>query len=572
MTDITLINSAIRRQVLLEQLKSHQTEKFLRAFRDFEKMIKSSFADLDEDLLDLNRRQLNNFMKSLEGDLEQIFEPYTKEYFEELEELAGVFSTVTATDLKSAIGGDTKINKLSSTVAFRKGMDKPMSANGKLLKPFFNQMTNREAVRVTDSVRKGFTEGQTNQEIVKSLIGTKKLNFNDGILKSSRRNAKAVVRTATQHMANVARVETYTANADIVTGYKILATLDSKTSPQCRALDQQEFELGKGPMPPLHVNCRTTTTPVLDEEFDFLNDNGTRSSSGGPLEADTSYYEWLDSQPEAVKLKVLGKERYDLFTQPGMTVERFRKLQLDKHFQPMTLDEMKSLDPDAFKGVEEIKAVNLANRPKFSDRRAEFDRLILEDDVDGFREAVKMPEGLRSNIRIRSVTSGAKGVIDKATDFLNEVLPPEMGARISRGVVRAEKTRGRAHYLPVTKSLTVGPRVSTAIHEMSHSLEFQSKKLSKKTKSFLKKRANGEQAQKLSVLTGISRYEAREIAFKDKWEDLGGSVYTGKLYNNDGTEIISMGMERLYANPLKFAKEDPEYFDFLIQVLQHSED
>lgn len=573
MTEITsILNSTIRRQALLERLKSHESAQFLKAFKDFEKLIKSSFADLDGEILELNKRQMQSFMSSLEGGLQEIFEPYTEQYFTELEELAGVYSTVTATDLKSIAGGQTKINKLSSAVAFKSGMDKPMSANGKLLKPFFNDMTNREAVRVTDAVRKGFTEGKTNKQLVQELIGTKKLKFQDGILNTSRRNASAVVRTATQHMANVARVETFQANADIVSDYKIVSTLDSKTSAQCRALDNEEFEYGKGPLPPFHIQCRTTVAPVLNDEFKFLDDNATRSSKDGPLDADISYYDWLDSQPEGIKLQVLGKERYDLFTQPGMTVERFKKLQLDKNFKPMTLAQMRELDPKAFKDLDGFRTVNLENRPKFKDRRAEFDKLLLAGDVEGFREAVKLPEGIRSNIKIKTVTAGAKDVIDKAIVYLNEILPPEMGNRISRGVVRAEKTRGRAHFLPVTKSLTVGPRVTTAIHEMAHSLEFQSKKLSKKTKSFLKSRADGEQAQKLSVLTGISRYSPREIAFRDKWEENGGSVYTGKVYHGDGTEIISMGLERLYANPMKFAKDDPEYFDFLIKVLQHSEE
>ena len=34
------------------------------------------------------------------------------------------------------------------------------------------------------------------------------------------------------------------------------------------------------------------------------------------------------------------------------------------------------------------------------------------------------------------------------------------------------------------------------------------------------------------------------------------------------SEVISMGVEYLYGNPVKFAKDDPDYFDFMFEVLR----
>lgn len=42
----------------------------------------------------------------------------------------------------------------------------------------------------------------------------------------------------------------------------------------------------------------------------------------------------------------------------------------------------------------------------------------------------------------------------------------------------------------------------------------------------------------------------------------------GKIYP-DGTEILTMGIERLHADPIEFYMNDPEYFKFVIQTLQH---
>jgi SPP1 gp7 family putative phage head morphogenesis protein len=51
--------------------------------------------------------------------------------------------------------------------------------------------------------------------------------------------------------------------------YRYVATLDSRTSSICAALDGREFEYGKGPMPPQHFNCRSTTVPI-DYDPDIL--------------------------------------------------------------------------------------------------------------------------------------------------------------------------------------------------------------------------------------------------------------------------------------------------------------
>ena len=88
-------------------------------------------------------------------------------------------------------------------------------------------------------------------------------------------------------------------------------------------------------------------------------------------------------------------------------------------------------------------------------------------------------------------------------------------------------------------------------------------------RDFLLKRSNGEKAQKLSKLTGNKRYKANEIAYKDKWVDRGGDAYSGKDYGDRATEILTMGIERLHEDPVKFYRSDPEYFEFVVKTLQN---
>jgi SPP1 gp7 family putative phage head morphogenesis protein len=114
----------------------------------------------------------------------------------------------------------------------------------------------------------------------------------------------ALVRTSVNQVANAASQASYKANQDVTKRYQYTATLDNRTSAICRALDGREFEYGKGPTPPQHFNCRSTTVPIIDYEglgveppprSDVIDDRQT-------------YGEWLAKQTEARKAEILGSK------------------------------------------------------------------------------------------------------------------------------------------------------------------------------------------------------------------------------------------------------------------------
>lgn len=117
---------------------------------------------------------------------------------------------------------------------------------------------------------------------------------------------------------------------------------------QCRTLDQQVFELGKGPRPPLHHNCRSTVLIVLKDEYAGRGNINKRASKDGPVDNE-SYYSWLNKQPKDFQDDVLGETRGKLLRSGGLSADKFAALQLDKNFKPLTLDEMRSREPMAFK-------------------------------------------------------------------------------------------------------------------------------------------------------------------------------------------------------------------------------
>ena len=214
--------------------------------------------------------------------------------------------------------------------------------NGEVLSKAFRGIAESQAERFGQVVRNGLLTGETTPSIAKRLIG--QLQFGDygplstGQVRAAGISVKqllaaggeltavtdnqimALVRTSINQVANTASQQVYEANQDITKKYRYVATLDTRTSAICRGLDGQEFDYGKGPTPPQHFNCRSTTVPVINyEELGFdappSVTKGKRASIDGPVPVGTTYGQWLKDQPLEVQEKVLGKDKVKYFNQ-----------------------------------------------------------------------------------------------------------------------------------------------------------------------------------------------------------------------------------------------------------------
>jgi SPP1 gp7 family putative phage head morphogenesis protein len=198
--------------------------------------------------------------------------------------------------------------------------------NGEVVSKAFRGIAVDQAERFSQVVRQGLLTGEPTPAIAKRLIGS--LQFGERA-KTVREIAAAggqataiadnqivaLVRTSINQVANTASQQVYEANQDITKKYRYVATLDTRTSAICRALDGKVFEYGKGPTPPQHFNCRSTTVPVIDyKELGFdPPPPGRRAAQGGQVPANTSYGKWLSEQDLATKAKALGASKVAYF-------------------------------------------------------------------------------------------------------------------------------------------------------------------------------------------------------------------------------------------------------------------
>ena len=202
--------------------------------------------------------------------------------------------------------------------------------NGTTVSKAFRGLAESSAERLDLAVRSGVFAGESLDQITRRLVGrlefadfgpfsVKQLALAGGELtKVANNQISTIVRTSVNQVTNQASQAVYAANKKVAPKYEYVATLDSRTSPICQRLDGQIFDYNKGPTPPQHFNCRSTTVPVVD--FDGLQKKyptlekppatklDTRPSIEGRVPQGTPYGNWLLQQDRKLQVKTLGNE------------------------------------------------------------------------------------------------------------------------------------------------------------------------------------------------------------------------------------------------------------------------
>jgi SPP1 gp7 family putative phage head morphogenesis protein len=202
---------------------------------------------------------------------------------------------------------------------FFKAVIDTQPVQGALLKDWFAGQKQRVPFQVGRQVQLGMVNGETIDQLVRRVRGrsTGRGGYTGGVMQTTTRETTAIVRTAVNDISNVAHMNTFEANADILKSVTFVATLDSRTSSVCQAADSKTWKLGDPSIqrPPLHVNCRSVLVGDVDWESLGMEPppEGTRASAGGQVPASTTYEEWLRDQPAAVQDEILGVGRAKLF-------------------------------------------------------------------------------------------------------------------------------------------------------------------------------------------------------------------------------------------------------------------
>ena len=385
-----LRDAIVRHQVYLQRLAKGIGAKVRAILDDTEedlaRMIKERLANAQglDTPADVKRMQV--LLRMIERVRSDAWQTLDETWQAELIELAKAEPRFTATTLNTT--SPVVLDVITPEVARLRKIVTSKPFEGKTLKEWAKTLADTDLARIKKAVQLGMSHGESSDEIARRIVGTAKLKGTDGVTQITRNNAEAITRTAVNHISNQARQEFVRLNKDVLDEEMYLATLDARTTPICRSLDGNVYDVGKGPIPPLHFGCRSTRVPVFNGEAigtrptrghteklllrEFSKENGINppvtsrddlphGTKGkfdafsrrrireltGSAPAATTYQEWLETQPAEVQDDILGKTKGLLFRKGGPTLDKY----VGRDGDELTLHELAQRHAKAFRAA-----------------------------------------------------------------------------------------------------------------------------------------------------------------------------------------------------------------------------
>ena len=415
--------------VWLERYKTSTANKILailnKADADLIEQLTIRLAKIDQRGFDLGKattKRLASMQKMINEDRAAVFKAMYGENKQEMFDFVAYEADFNANMIEDA----AQVAMVRPAASQLRAAVTSEPFRGRLLSEWYSGLEQQAARRIKDAVQIGIVEGQTTEQIVRRIKGTKARRYKDGVLEISRRDTNTVVRTAVAHVQDRASSYVWQENTDIIKGLKWVSTLDGKTSPICRQRDGKIYKVDTAPSIPAHFNCRSRTVPYLGE----FKTKGTRSSNGGPVPEDMYYGDWLKKQPKSVQEEVLGVRKSKLFREGGLSIDKFQ----DSSGRSYTLAELKKRDAgvfdDVFGGnVARSKAQRLAQEAEFKNYVGKKTYPKLRDDLYDSIEKSGVKSGALSEAEMVAVHAYTRG--DGYYDRLNEALRTGKADRIS---------------------------------------------------------------------------------------------------------------------------------------------
>lgn len=227
---------------------------------------------------------------------------------------------------------------------------------------------NTEALKrdLKEQLTLGYLTGKSENEMAAEIAN----KYSTGAYK-----ARRLVRTEAAYMDNQGHMAAYDECG--IERYRIVATLDLRTSEQCRGLDGKEYATKDAIVginyPPFHPFCRTVTIAVLDDTNLAELQRRARDPITGKnvkVPADTTYQKWYNmnvkGKPEAEFAEKVEKNR-------GADLNRYEKYRkiLGKKTLGGNIDEFRKIKynkPELYEYIKKdySRQLRLANNPELA--------------------------------------------------------------------------------------------------------------------------------------------------------------------------------------------------------------
>jgi SPP1 gp7 family putative phage head morphogenesis protein len=340
-------NEKFFEEFLTQSLRSLRVDakfrkQILSDLSTLEKKLTRKIRDDADNLSSFKLRRFNNFIK----EINQIISTAYKEAEISLAAEVKSYIAIEAKKTSNVVSEILEISSKSLSVAQINSVYSEALVEGAISKEWWSRQSEKLKRVFKDNMRQGIILGETNQQLVRRLRGSKALNYTDGIMNISRRDSDALVRSSVQSVSNNARYKTLEANASLIEFYQHVSTLDSRTSTVCAVRDGLRWYAdSKKPyghniafqVPPIHWNCRSTLIPIIKGVE--LPDDPIRASSDGPVKANLTFEKFMKKKPIAFQEEILGVEKAKLWRNGKISLRQL----LDQKGNELSLSELKDL-------------------------------------------------------------------------------------------------------------------------------------------------------------------------------------------------------------------------------------
>jgi SPP1 gp7 family putative phage head morphogenesis protein len=276
-----LFDIVVRRQIYIEGLKHAKANEWAKTLAALRRELEARLTLTNaEDLGEMTKKALRELIRDLRAIARRIFDPWLKSLIEWLRQFVVADTDMLAT-LYAPHGDEDAAQALDDADGdklYAAALLAPLEATGTLALPFLLALAPSVMVRLERLVLQHYAQRSTVAELRKAIVGTEALKFNDGAMRNIQRQAEAATNTVLQHLANQVNDAL---GAKLVGFYEWVSVLDDRTTKICISRDGNRYAYGQGPVPPAHVNCRSTTVP----------------SPFGAKGSPNDFAEWLSTQP-----------------------------------------------------------------------------------------------------------------------------------------------------------------------------------------------------------------------------------------------------------------------------------
>jgi hypothetical protein len=344
--DNYLADKALVHSLYLQRFSAGEKKKVLAVLVDMRKELVAKLRA--GDVTEFSRGRLNKLLVDCNAIIKQGYNDIQTKL--DLDGLAEVEAAATIKPLV-AVGLEASL----PTAAVMKSLVSNSLIEGAPSAEWWKKQSDDMAFKFAAQVRQGIAQGETMQQIVRRIAGSKKLGI-PGIFEVSQKNSFALVHTSVMSVSTDSRIATYQANADVIKSLVWLATLDGKCCPACGIRDSKEYDLmtfapighsipwGAGPGK-LHFNDRCTPTvktksfKELGIKLPELPDTGERASDLGPIDRKTTFDKFLKMHNKEYQDEMLGKGRAQLWRDGKLSLSQL----LDGTGRELSLKELKKL-------------------------------------------------------------------------------------------------------------------------------------------------------------------------------------------------------------------------------------